>query len=280
MSSFFQKLALGTVQFGLDYGISNNLGQTPIVEVEKILNYAYQKGIKTLDTAYAYGSSETVLGQLHKDRFDIVTKFMPESDGASIQAQFEISLGRLSQKKIYGYLSHRPLDLLENIHVWRYLLKLKEEEKISKIGFSLNHPNEYILLKQNGFIPDLVQFPFNYFDNRFLKIIDDLKEIGCEIHTRSTFLQGLFFMNPIELSQHFSQVKQHISGIQEACQSDLAKCLLKYVIEQDFIDKVVIGVQNLNQLIENTESLNTKMSLKRFSGHIDDSILQPSNWVL
>ena len=56
------KVALGTVQFGLDYGVTNQHGQVTIEEVESILDFAKINGIDTLDTASRYGNSEQVLG--------------------------------------------------------------------------------------------------------------------------------------------------------------------------------------------------------------------------
>ena len=68
------KLALGTVQFGLDYGVSSTTGKVKPEEVGKILNYAHSAGISLLDVAPAYGNSEKVLGNANVDRFKVVTK--------------------------------------------------------------------------------------------------------------------------------------------------------------------------------------------------------------
>jgi aryl-alcohol dehydrogenase-like predicted oxidoreductase len=108
--------------------------------------------------------------------------------------------------------------------------------------------------------------------------MEDLKKNDCEIHTRSTFLQGLFFMNPRDLSHHFSDAIPFISKLQEQFQSNLAGALLKYVLSFDLIDKVILGVQNSQQLLHNIESLESAKELKHFSVKISDSILQPSKW--
>ena len=56
------QLCLGTVQFGLPYGITNQTGQVPEKEVRSILALAASSGISLLDTAQAYGNAESVLG--------------------------------------------------------------------------------------------------------------------------------------------------------------------------------------------------------------------------
>ena len=83
------KIGLGSVQFGLSYGISNTVGQTSNEEVSRILDIAFRYGITTIDTAASYGTSESIIGKNEANRFDIVSKFMPSSFGVSIKEQFE-----------------------------------------------------------------------------------------------------------------------------------------------------------------------------------------------
>ena len=69
------KIILGTVQFGISYGISNNLGKTSKKNSLDILEYAYSNGIKYLDTAPSYGDSESVIGELNdKNYWRIISK--------------------------------------------------------------------------------------------------------------------------------------------------------------------------------------------------------------
>src|SRR5690606_20093157 len=145
----------------------------------------------------------------------------------------------------YGYLAHRP-GLLKD-YEWNELQQLKEEKKVEKIGYSLNEPEEYSALKDLGFYPDIVQVQFNYFDNRFKDLLIHLKAEGCEVHTRSTFLQGLFFMNADDLSPYFKIFKSHINFLQETYGSNLQTALLEFALRQEFIDKVIIGVENVDQ---------------------------------
>ena len=189
------KIGVGSVQFGIPYGVSNSHGQTTSAEVNKILNYANRSGIKIIDTASAYGNAEEVLGFNDLNNFKIISKFMPKEENNSIRFQLKTSLEKLNVDSLYGYLAHRPLSLLDNRKQWEELLVLKQENKVRKIGFSLNEPKELDLLLNRGMMPDLIQVPYNYFDNRFKDILIDLKAKGCEIHTRSAFLQGLFFFD-------------------------------------------------------------------------------------
>nr|MDC2855929.1 aldo/keto reductase [Ningiella sp. W23] len=97
------KIALGTAQFGLDYGISNTVGQVKTDEVKRILSLALDAGITVVDTASAYGSSESNIGQSGLSQaLSIVTKV----SGENIHAQVEKSLKNLNCESIDAVLFH------------------------------------------------------------------------------------------------------------------------------------------------------------------------------
>ncbi|GHA30211.1 oxidoreductase [Salinimicrobium marinum] len=270
------KLGLGTVQFGLSYGISNKKGKTSAEEVQKILKLARNSGIEMLDSASAYGDAEEVIGRNNISGFKLVSKFLPPSGGEKVNDQLERSLNNLELNHLYGYLAHRPMELLNHPEQWEELQALKAEGKVMNIGFSLNEPEELENLLEKGFEPDLVQVPYNYFDRRFEKAIKELKEKGCEIHTRSAFLQGLFFMDPNELQDYFAEVKPLLEQLREI--ELLNGALLKFAMEKPFIDKVITGVETEAQLLKNIDSIGKAPTLPELTETISDNILIPSRW--
>lgn len=272
------KIGIGTVQFGVDYGISNTKGKTSEDQVKKILSFAKQNDIKVIDTASAYGNAESVLGENDLGNFKVISKFMPPSTKAGIAVQLEQSLQKLNLSSLYAYLAHRPTELINHPEQWEELTDLKKKGKIEKIGYSLNHTDELKQLLNVEMIPDLIQVPFNYFDNRFKDSMKELKKNGCEIHTRSTFLQGLFFCHPDTLSDYFNDIKPLLKRLQQ--QSDLAQRLLQYVLEQNFIDVVNIGVNDVEQLKQNVEGLegDKKNTLPKLGTRISEKMIMPSEW--
>ena len=112
------KLALGTVQWGINYGISNDLGVPSDFELKKILNFSKNNGIKLLDTASTYGDSELRIKKLSKNEFNIITKISSISNKNSIKKQINNSLNRLGTNSIYGCLFHSPNELIKNNHYW------------------------------------------------------------------------------------------------------------------------------------------------------------------
>ncbi|MEX2601271.1 MAG: aldo/keto reductase [Balneolaceae bacterium] len=275
------KIGLGTVQFGMPYGISNLRGQTSPEEAWSILEAASDAGIDLLDTASAYGTAEKVLGESGLTGFRVVSKYMPPTDGAAIREQLEQSLDLLYLDRLYGYLAHRPETLMENPGQWEELLSLREERLVKKIGYSLNRPEELEQLLEEGFVPDLVQIPYNYFDRRFQPWFPLLKKQGCEIHVRSVFLQGLFFMHPEELGSHFDPVKPILLRLRKNIPG-LAAALLGFALRQPMIDRVIVGVETVSQLQEHMEAASSidssRSPLPKLRVELPEEILMPSLW--
>jgi aryl-alcohol dehydrogenase-like predicted oxidoreductase len=272
------KLAIGTVQFGLDYGISNSDGKPHLHEIESILELAFESKIELLDTAIAYGEAQQIIGQINANRFHIVTKFLLDSQNDSFEKQFQNSLHNLKTGHLYGLLAHRPMDVVDHPVIWDKMNTLKYNQKIKKIGFSFDSPEDYYIVNENSFFPDIVQVPYNYFDDRFADIIKELKDKGCEIHVRSAFLQGLFFTNTNQLPTFFEEVKDLVTKLQKEHGTSLAAALLRFVLENKFVDKVVIGIQNRYQLQNILDSLVNAPKLKELKKKINHKILRPSLW--
>ena len=270
------KLALGTAQFGSDYGIANKNGKTPPFEVEAILEACKRNGITVLDTASSYGKAEQVLGAIGVSEFDVISKFMPNQDATALQLQLSNTLRQLGVTCLYGYLAHRPIELLKQPWEWTLLQEEKEKGHIKKIGFSLNRPTELHQLLDRGFLPDLVQVPYNYLDRRFEADFESLKKAGVEIHTRSVFLQGLFFMAPENIPSHFDAVKPFLKEVSKI--DNLSGNLLNFVLQKQPIDKVVIGVESSVQLTNNLMSIEGATSIGVEPPLLTEDILLPMNW--
>jgi aryl-alcohol dehydrogenase-like predicted oxidoreductase len=282
LEHIINKIALGSVQFGLDYGISNSKGKSTPDDVASILQTAIRYGVDTIDTAYAYGDSEDVIGRMpFRDSFKIVSKF-PRLSGTERPDMFlQKTLSKLNVKKLYAYLAHDPSSLIDHNTAWECLLNLKGSGTVGKIGYSLYSPNQLFRLLDMNFIPDIVQVPFNVFDRRFQSTFTTLKSIGAEIHVRSVFLQGLFFLDPERLLPFFNPVRDTLRRLaHQLPDPDLkAAALLRFVIDQHEIDKAVIGVNNHNQLLMNIENIHVASSINWESFAIDDeNILLPFNW--
>jgi aryl-alcohol dehydrogenase-like predicted oxidoreductase len=272
------KIGLGTVQFGMQYGVSNTMGKTPVTEVARILEYAKKEGLRYIDTAEAYGCSEKVLGKNDLSGFRIISKFLPPQKKSSIQDTLANSLKNLKVDNLYGYLAHRPQNVLEDPKQWDELKKIKDQGKVKKIGYSLNDPKELETLLDRKMIPDIVQVPYNFLDNRFRDNLIELKRLGCEIHSRSSFLQGIFFMKKESLSDYFNEIKPTIQSLQIEHKERLSGALLRFVMDLSFIDIVVMGVENIDHLKQNLQNIKEAKQITVPRPQVSDKILMPSLW--
>ena len=283
------KIALGTAQFGLDYGISNKTGQISESEVFEILNESIRSGIDVLDTAYAYGNSEQVIGNYvkeHENVFKIVSK-LPECDPSDVKNIFECSLERLGIDSLYGYMCHSFQHYRDNPEIWDILRDLKSESKIGKIGLSLYYPSELEYIIENEVDVDIIQVPYNVFDRRFEQYFPVLKKLGIELFVRSVFLQGLVFKEASELDDYFNKISGKISNLHSlAAELDvpIAALCLNFAVLNEFVDMVVVGVdsvQNLKEIVYSSvyridvESVLQKLYSLRED---DENIILPINW--
>ncbi len=259
------RLALGTVQFGLDYGIANPTGQTPAAEVASILTLAGQNGISLLDTAASYGNSETVLGGAMPagHSFAIVSKTrafglptIAADDAAALEADFMASLERLGVTRLYGLLLHHCDDLLVpgGERLLAAMLALKERGLVDKIGVSV-YDREQIEKVLADFTIDLVQLPLNVLDQRLESgnYLQTIKRADIEIHARSVFLQGLLLMPPEELSDYFEPIRPLMQDYWAALGASgmtAVEAALAFVRRNKNIDQVLVGVTSRNELEE------------------------------
>ena len=277
------KLALGTVQFGLDYGVTNQSGKVEESKIEGILGFAKSNGIDTLDTASGYGNSEQVLGGVGVNGYQIITKTASLKYGVDeVIKGFYQSLKYLNQKSVDGLLIHDINevndkefdDLFERLH------ELKRQGLINKIGFSTYTPKQVNFLLEN-FDFDIIQLPFNVFDTRLAEggQLQALKKKNIEIHARSVFLQGIL-LDFNNLSSYFSTWRGQFDKYQEVVEKSgmsLLEYALNFALNTQEIGKVLVGVNSEQQLREIFQSAQKEGKSSAYPIN-DVNLLNPSLW--
>ena len=280
------KIGLGSVQWGLDYGIANTNGIPSDEVLNSIFALANKAGINLFDTAVQYGEAEKRVGQFSRPEHRIVTKIGNFSTNKSLNQQLDNSFKHLQRQNIYGCLFHDVDELINHTDLWRELLVYKKEGRINKIGYSLYEPQELLDLLEAGLHPDIVQIPYSILDRKFEPYFDLLKNKGVEIHVRSVFLQGLYFKNPEQLSNKLSILKSVLSELQNISKQnnlDISELCLDFIRQNCKIDYAVIGVESEDQLREVSQvkncNLNWDIILETLDSYnIKKELLNPSNW--
>ncbi|NEO35157.1 MAG: aldo/keto reductase [Moorea sp. SIOASIH] len=284
------RLALGTVQFGIPYGVANSRGQVSIETATEILKYAWSEGVNTLDTAIAYGDSEQRLGNIGVESWQVISKLPKIPSGTNdilnwVKQGVYASLERLKISQLYGLLLHCPQQLLnpEGDMLYIALNWLKENNLVCKIGISIYDPNELEELFSR-FQFDLIQSPFNVLDRRLEKSgwLSRLKEIGIEVHVRSVFLQGLLLMNTSARPGYFNPWQQLWEQWEEwLAENNLTplQACLGSVLSNSEIDRIVVGVDSVSHLQEICTVLKNSLSVSPEDLYSDDiNLINPSIW--
>ena len=288
------KLALGTVQFGLDYGVSNDCGEVQKSEVVRILNVCKDNDIDLLDTASSYGKSEEVLGDAGIKSFDIITKLPPRpllvlDMDEWVERQVHDSLLKLKEKTIYGVLIHNSKDLMDNLgpKLWGALQKLKEKGVIKKIGISIYSVNELAAIEKRVYCPDIVQAPLNLFDQSIKTSgwLKKLSENGIEVHARSVFLQGVLIQPKSCRDPYFHKWDNHFGKLDKWLNKTgqtAIEAALNFVCSDPYISKVIVGVQNSSQLEELAyiASCAKKIAVAEELLNTDLNLIHPQLWQL
>lgn len=288
-----EKLVLGTVQLGLNYGINNQSGKPSQEKAFDILNTAFDNGIKTLDTAEAYGNSQEIIGRFIKKNpnksFKIITKLAANTIVPKDQFinHIKTNCETLNVDFLQGYMFHNYPSFMQQETLYNELLKARDKQIIKKAGISLytNEEIEYILANYSGF--DFIQIPFNLFDNasKRKELLEEAKAKNIEVHIRSVFLQGLFFKNASSLPKKLKPLEPFLKKldlIKEKYSLNTETLALQYVMQKEYIDHVLIGVDTPQQLLGN---INMSIKKQQVPHDVIDSIeireielLNPSNW--
>lgn len=292
-----EKLCLGTVQFGLQYGINNVLDRKPDVdECFDILDYAISMGIGCFDTASVYGNAEQIIGSYKgfNDNVKIISKLRPmlnDSDLSqdSIVQECENTLKRLDKKTLYGYLLHNAADMY-NDEVLAGLHKCKKSGLVENIGVSTYTPEEAVYAVKNTDF-NFIQIPYNVLDQRlnYSDFFELAKERNAKIFARSAFLQGLITMEIQQIKAKMPKAVEYVEEFEKICKHfgfTRKEAAFLFCYYHNGIDYVVFGVDTVKQLKENIDLLNKKEdfqgcydSLYGAFKDLDEEIINPSMWV-
>lgn len=282
------KIILGTVQFGLDYGINNSVGKASGKEVEQILDFAKSVGINTLDTAAAYGDAEDKIGNYHltSDLFFVNTKF-DKKNNVDWEISLQYSLRKLKIPIVETVMFHSFEAYYQQNERLSILISKGRGVYFNRLGVSVYTNDELEQLMNDEYV-EVIQLPFNLLDNESLRgdVLRRLKANGKTIHVRSVFLQGLFYKNIGELPNNLLDLTPHLAVLQEIAYAQnisMNVLALQYVCSKNYIDGVLMGVDNKSQLEENIQALSHKVNKSVFA-EIDRikvenvELLNPSKW--
>ncbi len=294
------ELCLGTVQFGMNYGIKGQK-QPSVEQAVEMLDYATQNGISTIDTANAYGTAEDVVGSflanktIARDKLFIISKFRPNllDDVAEneyyriMRENLENTLSRLGTDYLDSYLLHSARYVFSD-EIISTLNRMKQDGLVKRVGVSVYEPEEAKKCIERPNV-DFMQLPYSIFDQRMEKagVFEAAKSDSIQIHSRSAFIQGLILMEEDEVPPFLAKAKPIVRKISLLCERhglSRISLAMNYVKQQRRISHLVFGVDNLAQLKEDINIFKEDISrdiiediAKEFTD-IEADVVMPSLW--
>lgn len=289
-SPFSNKLILGSVQFGLYYGINNNSGIPNDQDLGDILDYAHTNGVFTIDSAEAYGTALERIGQYqsksHK-HFDVISKLTIVDGVSSVSSSITRMIRSLNTDSLAGVLIHDVVQYMSESSLMSVLSEVKREGLVRAIGVSVytNRQLEHAIQDEQV---DIIQVPYNLLDNQALRgtLLARAKSFGKTLHVRSVFLQGLFFKDPNALPDMLLPLKSALSKIRHISEEfdiPMNVLALGYALRNPSIDGVIVGVDSLQQLQKNIAACHSNIPQECIQ-EIDsiqitnNQLLNPSTW--
>ena len=285
------RLILGTAQFGLDYGVNNTVGRLATKEIVNILHYAYDAGIRILDTAEAYGDAIPIISEYQRtgiNKFKIISKFK-YFDELDIEQLVKRTIDSLEVENLFCYMFHSFDDVNKYPQLLEEIYSMRSAGLIEHIGASIYTNEQFEKIIGTNEI-NLIQLPYNLLDNDFQRghLINKAKKMGKIVHVRSVFLQGLFFkdFHSIDSDNVLFPLKEEINYLQHIAKNQnlsMTALALQYPFNNTNIDGVIFGVDTINQLTQNIKEFSKPINQKVFEiiNRIDvksKDLLLPINW--
>lgn len=295
------ELCLGTVQFGMDYGIRGKK-KPPLFDCLEMLDYAVHNGITTIDTANAYGEAENVVGAyfeknsavrrqvqlISKSRPNLLDEIPEEKYYSVMKENLEQSFQRLHTDYLDGYLLHSAHYVYNDV-ILEALVRLKTEGYVNTVGVSVYETDEARTGILHGNL-DFLQLPFSVLDQRMFHsgVFTLAEEYGVPLASRSAFIQGLVLMEPDEvpafLRGRAAPILQRVDSVCQKTGLSRIQLAMGFVKRQTAVSHLVFGVRNLRQLQEDISVFQQNISddvigeLETQFSDISPDIIMPSLW--
>lgn len=294
------ELCLGTVQFGMDYGVFDQKKKEPEYCI-KCLDHATQNGIHAIDTAAAYGIAEEVTGRflalktIPRDKLFISTKLLPnilddhpaEGYERVIRTYLQDSLRVLHTDYVDAYYLHssryafRP-DILEA------LSSVQKEGLAVRVGVSVYDPGEALACYESPYV-DHIQVPYSIFDHRMREkgIFDGAVMGKCSVDVRTAFIKGLIRLDVSEVPDYLTKAEPILRELDLLCKKtgySRIELAMGYIKRERTIRHLVFGIRTLEQLEEDIRAFHVEIpggifeEIDHMFSGISADIVVPSLW--
>lgn len=261
------EVSLGTVQFGLPYGLPDEHGRLPMLDELaslEVLRRAFVEGVNFLDTARSYGTSEAVIGRALKKRQETVyvaTKLEPLSDEMTdeeiqktIRGSIEGSRRALDREMIDLMQVHNATKALLGREVlFDTLYEAQQKERLRFLGVSTYDVKDPEFAMTQPYW-DTLQVEFNLLNQQTAVLFDEIQRQNRGLIIRSAMLKGAITADEQAIPDHLKPLAQKAKDLKAIAPDKAmssAHIALSYVLSHPAVSTVITGVLNTDQLLEN-----------------------------
>lgn len=282
------KIGLGTANFLASYGAYKKK-KFSFSDFKKISIISQKSKIFLIDTAIAYKGSHKILTSNIFSKFLIVSKIKVNKKSKSYLLDFKKKIQFLKKKfgkRLYAILIHNydELDISKINNCFKELVEAKKRGCIKKFGISIYEPERLKIL--NKYWPDIVQAPFNVFDQRLLNSgwLKKILNRKIEVHARSCFLQGTLVEK--KLPFYLKKYSSHFIHWHNWCYKNqinpIKGCLDFIKMNQKKFKFIIIGFNSLAQLKQIIKYYNSKTNINQKQFNIFNKsiikLIDPRKW--
>ena len=272
-----ERLVLGTAQARPGYGVTSR-GVQQESEFLSMLNVAKQFEIQWIDTAQSYGSAESWIGKNNEFQFQVASKISIKGrDTSSLKKDIEQSAIQLGRNQLRVVFAH---DWEESNSLDRkHFLSLQKDYSHLKFGISLYETSSLKNLLSKEFALPIVQIPLSILNQSFLPLLENCKDQGIEVWARSIFLQGAIDYHS---NRNPFRDDPDIIKLADFCKRYFVtpfQVAASFVLSSS-VDKIVVGLENVSQLVEIVKLFNSPEKLTNFDelASTNPDLIDPRRW--
>lgn len=257
---YSKKIVVGTANFFKNYGINKSFLNKK--EKIKIYKYLEKNKFSYFDISNSYGNFENdkyFLKLKKKINFKLKLKNLN-----NIEIDLNDILNKLNVPKFECLMMHDENELLTKKGLSKFnelLLINKKKNFFKSIGVSIYSLNTINTILNNNIKIDVVQLPMNLFDQKFssISILKKLRKNKIKIHVRSIFLQGLLLKDSNNIRNKIlkNKMKNFENFVKKNNSCKLNLCI-DYIKSIKYVEKVIIGFDNLKQFKKITKTFKLK----------------------
>jgi aryl-alcohol dehydrogenase-like predicted oxidoreductase len=251
------ELSLGTVELGLEYGISQagERLQPDQRRASDVLHRALDLGINLLDTARAYGDAERIIGRALKSRrreFILVSKVAASpAQPECVRQAVEESLEALQTVEIDVMMIHCGTDAMPDEETAAELIRCQEAGKVRFLGASVYGEPAAISAINAGWC-DCIEVAYNVLDRRpeqsVLKLAAE-RHVG--VLARSVLLKGALTSRIHTLPAAFAPLVRAVENVSRAAGmpiGQLPELAYRYVLMHQPPHSALVGSARIDEL--------------------------------